>query len=62
MLEDAVENKTEEEKEWANSIQVLGVMEPKDVADIIMFLLSSASRMITGRSIYADAGYINFLH
>ena len=62
MLEDAVENKTEEEREWANSIQVLGVMEPKDVADIIMFLLSSASRMITGRSIYADAGYINFLH
>ena len=30
-------------------------------ADIIMFLLSDASRMITGREIYADGGYINFI-
>ena len=40
--------------------QVLGLEEPEDIADIILFLLSNASGKITGRSIYADAGYVNF--
>lgn len=61
MLKEAFENKSEEEKKRLIDHQVLGLIEPEDVADIIMFLLSDASRMITGREIYADGGYINFI-
>ena len=61
MLKEAFENKTEEQIKESISQQVLGLAEPEDIADIIMFLLSDASRMITGREIYADAGYINFI-
>ena len=39
--------------------QVLGLSQPEDIAHIIMFLLSDASRMITGRYLYADGGLIN---
>ena len=60
MLKEAFEDKTEEEIRSALSKQVLGLEEPEDIADIIMFLLSDASRVITGREIYADAGYVNF--
>ena len=61
MLKEAFENKTEEQIKESISQQVLGLIEPEDVADIILFLLSDASRMITGRSIFADGGYINFI-
>lgn len=61
MLKRAWEDKTEKEIQDAVEQQVLGLAEPEDVADIILFLLSDASRMITGREIYADGGYINFL-
>ena len=61
MLKEAFENKTEEQIKESIEQQVLGLIEPEDVADIIMFLLSDASRMITGREIYADGGYINFI-
>ncbi len=61
MLREAFENKTEEQIRESISQQVLGLTEPEDVADIILFLLSDASRMITGREIYADGGYINFI-
>lgn len=61
MLREAFENKTEEQIKESISQQVLGLIEPEDVADIILFLLSDASRMITGRSIFADGGYINFI-
>lgn len=60
MYDEALEEKTEEERMRIVGKQVLGLMEPEDVANVILFLLSSAARMITGRSIYADAGYINF--
>ena len=40
--------------------QILGKLEPEDVADVVLFLLSDASRSITGRHIYADGGYLNF--
>lgn len=59
MLKEAFENKTKEQIRDAVNRQVLGLEEPEDVADIILFLLSDASRMITGREIYADGGYIN---
>ena len=61
MLKEAFENKTEEQIRESIAQQVLGLIEPEDVADIILFLLSDASRMITGREIYADGGYINFI-
>ena len=61
MLKEAFENKTEEQIEESIKQQVLGLIEPEDIADIIMFLLSNASRMITGRQIYADGGYVNFI-
>ena len=59
MLSSALENKTKEEIDSAFSKQVLGLAEPEDIADIILFLLSDASRMITGRAIFADAGFVN---
>ena len=51
---------TEEQIKKDTSCQLLGIAKPEDVADIILFLLSDASRMITGREIYADGGYIHF--
>lgn len=60
MYDEAVEGKSEEELQRIEQKQVLGLLEPSDIADVIMFLLSDASKMITGRSIYADAGFINF--
>ena len=60
MYDEAVEGKSDEEIQQIERKQVLGLLNPEDVADVIMFLLSDASKMITGRSIYADAGFINF--
>ena len=60
MFKNAHEHNTEEEIKESIKQQVLGLMEPEDIADIVMFLLSEASRKITGREIYADSGYINF--
>lgn len=60
MLQESFAGKTEEEIHQATKCQVLGVAEPEDIADIILFLLSDASRMITGREIYADGGYLHF--
>ena len=37
---------------------LLGMLEPEDIADSIAFLLSDASRRITGRSMYVDGGYL----
>lgn len=58
MLQEAIKSKSEEQIQEMFGKQVLGVLEPEDVADVIMFLLSDASKKITGRSIYADGGYI----
>ena len=60
MLRESFEGKTEEEIKDALKCQVLGMAQPEDIADIILFLLSDASRMITGREIYADGGYLDF--
>lgn len=60
MVRSAFENKTESEIDSVLNRSLLGMEEPEDIADIILFLLSDASRMITGREIYADGGYINF--
>lgn len=60
MLHDAFEGKTEAEINRLLSKQVLGIVEPEDVANVILFLLSEASNKITGRALYADAGYVSF--
>ena len=60
MLREVVENQSQADVEKEISKQILGIAEPEDVANVIMFLLSDASKIITGRSIFADAGYINF--
>lgn len=60
MYEDSLEGKSPEEIKNIENKQILGVADPDDIANIIMFLLSDASKMITGRAIYADAGCINF--
>lgn len=36
--------------------QFMGVSEPSDIANVIAFLLSDASKMITGQSIFVDGG------
>ena len=36
--------------------QILGIIEPEDIADICLFLLSDKAKAVTGRSIYADGG------
>ena len=59
MLKAAHADKTKEQIEEVLKKSVLGLAEPEDIADIILFLLSDASRMITGREIYADGGLIN---
>lgn len=58
MMGKAYEDKTEREIKAEIDKQLLGLERPEDIADIILFLLSGASRMITGREIYADGGYI----
>ena len=37
--------------------QYLGLSEPSDIANVIVFLLSDSSRMITGAAIPVDGGY-----
>lgn len=59
MLLDAKENRGEEQVEKDLQKQILGLEEPEDIADVVLFLLSDASRKITGRAMYADAGYLN---
>lgn len=38
--------------------QLLGVSEPEDVANMIAFLLSNASSLVTGRAMFADGGML----
>lgn len=37
---------------------LLNILEPEDIANSIAFLLSDASKLITGRSMYVDGGYL----
>ena len=60
MMQEVNENRDSDQSDKIIEKQVLGLEEPEDIAEIILFLLSSTSRKITGRAIYADAGYVNF--
>lgn len=59
MMDETIAIITKEQHEERMKKQVLGLSKPEDIADIILFLLSDASRMITGRYLYADGGLIN---
>ena len=52
---DTMPNETMKEKIDA---QLLGVTQPEDIADAILFLLSDASKTMTGRALYADGGLL----
>lgn len=48
-------------KDTLNNIvakQLLGIQDPKQIADYIVFLLSDRSGAVTGRSLYADGGML----
>ena len=61
MMEEAWRDRSEEEIRRQMNAQVLGISDPKQIADVIMFLLSDASSVITGRAISSDAGTLDFL-
>lgn len=46
-----------ERREMIEKKHLLGLGEPKDVANVIAFLLSDAARWITGSCVVADGGY-----
>lgn len=41
--------------------QLLGITDPEQIAHVVAFLLSDASSIITGRTIYADSGMLGQL-
>lgn len=60
MTRDAVAEGRIDNIERKLSKQILGLSKPEDVANVILFLLSDLASAITGRTIFADGGYINF--
>ena len=61
MLQKAFEEMGVDNATVKSKRQVLGITEPKEVVNVIQFLLSDSSLAITGRTMYADGGFINFL-
>lgn len=57
LFDQTVANLGQEQMDEMAEKQFLGVMEPENVAMCIAFLVSDASRMITGRNILMDGGY-----
>ncbi len=56
MIAGFIENTTEEQRE---DLFPLGILEPEDIAGIIVFLLSDLSKKITGEHIYLSSGNDN---
>lgn len=57
MSKNAVYSKDEEKLNKIKSLHPLGLGNPIDVANLVVFLLSDASRWITGSNIIIDGGY-----
>ena len=53
---DFIENFGQERLDEILSGHIMGAAEPVDIANVIAFLLSDASKMITGQCIFADSG------
>ncbi len=58
MMWDAMANMPNAKMNEKINAQLLGLINPDEIADGIMFLLSDASRATTGRSFYADGGLL----
>ncbi|WP_037371518.1 SDR family NAD(P)-dependent oxidoreductase [Selenomonas sp. AE3005] len=48
----------EKTQQYLEKKSLLGMSEPEDVANMIVFLLSTASRKITGRAMFIDSGWL----
>lgn len=57
MIEKVSRNLTPEQMENLKKNYLLGLGKPEDVANAVMFLLSDASRWITGINLVVDGGY-----
>jgi NAD(P)-dependent dehydrogenase (short-subunit alcohol dehydrogenase family) len=57
MSQKSVYNRSEESLEKINSMHPLGLGKPDDVANACIYLLSDASRWITGTNLVIDGGY-----
>ncbi len=53
MISEFIDNTTEEQRK---KLFPLGILEPNDIANVIVFLLSDMSKKITGQHIYLSAG------
>lgn len=58
MMQDAMSTMPDTTMKEKVNAQLLGVTQPEDIADAILFLLSDASRATTGRAFYADGGLL----
>ena len=58
MLNDIMQYASKSEMEVIAAKQPLGLGEPRDVANAVAFLLSNASRFITGTTLVVDGGYL----
>ncbi|QOJ30176.1 MAG: SDR family oxidoreductase [Ignavibacteriales bacterium] len=57
MQQDFIQNNMALSGDSDFSKQILGVIEPEDIANAVAFLLSNGSRMITGTALVLDGGY-----
>ncbi len=58
MSKSAIYSRSEESLNQIKSLHPLGLGQPEDVADTCVFLLSEASRWITGTNLIVDGGYL----
>lgn len=55
--DDLMASKTDKEDKILER-QFMGLAEPENISDIVLFLLSEKSKFMTGSCIYADGGYL----
>lgn len=57
LMQDMMDSLTEEQRQKRKDGFLLGLGEPSDIANSAIFLLSDASRWITGQNLIVDGGY-----
>lgn len=58
MMRDAFKSPYQDIENDIKKYQILGMTQPEEIANYIMFLLSDASSAVTGREFYADGGML----
>jgi len=58
MSKNAIYSRNEESLDKIKSLHPLGLGQPEDVANACVFLLSDASKWITGTNMLVDGGYL----